>query len=277
VVTQDGGGFAFDTTALSPLTLTAEYGIEETLGQNLTRMTPLLLGVLRNVQPDPDKPVTNADIILDTHLDQTATATLVSLPEPAAGGTIAHLAGALLDLGSSGFVSVGQASASGTELAFTGLPLSAGQGLIFVDELVSGSAISIYLRRIEGEVLSGFTLGPYLPFPLVQSPPNGLPLDPSFDGELRWALAGGLLPSLAQVSLYEAGSGRLWRAILPGSSRAVALPSSVRAQLASGKTYIWFLTASYAPGFDFTYWNDNDLYGGTWTTFSTGNASFTVP
>jgi hypothetical protein len=182
----------------------------------------------------------------------------------------------VLDLGSSGYVplSVGTQTPGGA-LLFPRLPQSAGQGFVFIDQVQSGNAVSIYLRRIFGDVLGGFTLGPYLPFPLPVSPADRAQVSPSdFDWTFRWQVAGSLAPNLLQLSLQ--GNGFSWTVVLPGDARSVVLPESLRGRLSSGQGFSWTLTASLAPGFDYTFWSYYDLYGGAWTSYSYGSAQFTV-
>ena len=276
VVDSDGGAFSFQTTRLSPTTLFAEFGVEETLGQNLTSFTPILLGVLRGVQADPARPLSNADIVLDTHLDQTVVATCTGLPTPSAGNTLLHEAGVLLDLGSSGFVPLSNVrDAAGPQLIFPQLPQAAGQGFVFVDEVVSGPSVTVYLRRIFGDVFGGVTLGPYLPFPNVTAPPDLVPLPAGFDGTFSWTQPAGLSPNLLQLHLR---GGRIdWSVVMPGDARQVKLPAPLLPLLEAGTTFYWQLTASLSPGFDFTFWSYSDLYGGAWTSYAYTSAQFTVP
>ena len=276
VVDREGGGFSFQTTHLSPLTLTAEFGVEENLGQNLTSFTPILLGVLRGVQPDPTRPLTTADLILDTHLDRQTVATCSGLPQPSAGNQLLHEAGVLLDLGNSGFVPLSNVrDAAGPQLTFPRLPQAAGQGFVFVDEIVSGRSVTVYLRRIFGDVLAGITLGPYLPFPNVQAPPDLAPLPAGFDGTFSWSQPPGLAPNLLQLRLNGGDLG--WTVVMSGDTRQVKLPAGLLAKLTAGTTFSWTLTASSSPGFDFTYWSYYDLYGGSWTSYAYTSAQFTVP
>jgi hypothetical protein len=276
VIDRDGGGFSFDTTRLSATTLTAMYGVEDNLGPNLTTFTPLLLGVKRDLMPNPDQPITDADLILDTHLDQQATATLIGVPPPVGTNTVVHQAGVVLDLGSSGYVPLSSVTGvTGGQITFPRLPASAGQGFVFIDQVVSGPAVSIYLRRIFGDVLGGFLLGPYLPFPVPQSPPDLGTLPADFDWTFRWSLNGNLAPNLLQLRLD--GNGFSWSVVLPGDARSVVLPESLRDRVRTGKAFNWQLTASLAPGFDYTYWSYYDLYGGAWTAYAYGSAQFQVP
>jgi hypothetical protein len=278
VVAQEGGGYAYLTTDLAPFGIYAELGVETNLGQNLTSFKPFLLGVVRAVQPDPNNPVTNADIILDTHLDQTVVATLVSPPDPGPGNTLQHLAAVDLDLGSAGLIPLSSSTSTGNAtVEFTSLPSAEGQGFIFIDAVSNGSAESVYLRRVFSDVSSGVMLGPYLPFPLLIAPVNH---GPAFDGLFSWSISDGLQPNLQQLRLDATladKSSVSWAAVLPGDARSIELPASVRAQLPSGTVAAWTLTGSYAPGFVFDYWTYYDLGGTGWITYAYGFNQFTVP
>jgi hypothetical protein len=138
--------------------------------------------------------------------------------------------------------------------------------------VVSGNGVSIYLRRIFGDVLGGFTLGPFLPFPSPRTP--GAAVGPDFDWTFRWAVDGDLAPNLLQLRLD--GSSFSWSVVLPGDARSVVVPASIRDRIKPGAQYSWTLTASLAPGFDYTYWSYYDLYGGAWTSYAYGSAQFTV-
>ncbi len=277
IVAHDGDGFGFTTANLSPFALYAELGVETTTGTDLYTFAPFLLGVLRGVQPNPHAPVTNADIILDTHLDQTVTAQVLSPPDPGAGNTLLHQAAVDLDLGSAGIIPLSSTQTTASSFDFTALPAAEGQGFVFIDEVTNGMATSIYLRRIFSDVGQGVTLGPYLPFPLLQAPVAG---GPAFDGTFRWTMSEGLAPNLIQLRLDNAlpdGTDINWTVVLPGTVRAVTIPDAVRAQLLAGSTANWTVTCSYAPGFNFDFWNYNDLYSTGWITYAYGFGQFTVP
>ncbi len=278
IVTSDGGEFSFVTEDLAPFGLYAELGVETTLGANLYSFAPFLLGVLRAVQPDPDTPVTDADIILDTHLDQTVEASFVALPDPGAGNTLVHQAAVDLDLGSGGIIPLDSESSSGGSIDFTALPAAEGQGFVFIDECSNGSAESVYLRRIFADISQGVTLGPYLPFPLLAAPLNQ---GPAFDGTFSWTIdANGLQPNLQQLQASASlpdGTTVSWTAVLPGTARSASMPQVVQAQLPVGGTVAWTVTASYAPGFNFDFWTWGDLGGTGWITYSYDFNQFTVP
>ncbi len=273
-VRSDGGGFSYDMLySLSPMTLYAVFGIEDSATKPST-FEPLLLGVRRGVQPDPKKPVTDADIILDTHLDQSLEVTVLDLPS-ASGG---HDAFVDLDLGQSGAIPFDRAlqNSDPYHLRFNHLPRSAGQGFVFVDQYGrwTGSGIAtpvtIYLRRVFGDLSGGVTLGPLLPFPVVQPVANGV---------FSWTLApSALQPNLQQLSVNDSNGTQdtSWGVLLPGPARSIAMPDVLRARLAKG-VHGFSIVTSVAPSFDFAHWNYADLYSGSWTAYSYADGSFTVP
>jgi hypothetical protein len=271
-VDADGGRFTFaNLYSLSPTTFYAVFGLEDA-SATPPSFEPILLGVRRAVQPDPKTPVTGADIILDTHLDQTVDATVLS-PPSAPAGTLGHDAFVDLDLGSAGAIPLGRVFQNSDlqHLRFRHLPQAAGQGFVFVDQVgqwtSSGLALPVtrYLRRVFGDVSGGVALGPLLPFPAIAKVP--------FDGTLSWALGpSALQPNLQQIRLDDAS----WQVVLPGEARSVTLPPFIRARLAPG-THAWSITASTAPGFDFAHWNYQDLNSGSWTAYAFADGTFTVP
>jgi hypothetical protein len=273
-VTTDGAGYLYDQLySLSPTTLYAVFGIEDSATQPPS-FVPLLLGVRRGVQPDPVRPVTDADIILDTHLDQSLDVAV--LDPPGAGG--GHDAFVDLDLGQSGAIPLDRAlqNSDPYHLRFTHLPQAAGQGFVFVDQYGrwTGSGIAtpvtIYLRRVFGDLSAGVTLGPLLPFPVMQPVSNGV---------FSWTLApSALQPNLEQLAVSDSAGKQdtSWSVLLPGTARSIAMPGVLRARLANG-THGFSIVSSVAPSFDFAHWNYADLYSGSWTAYSYADGSFTVP
>jgi hypothetical protein len=273
-VTTDGAGYLYDQLySLSPTTFYAVFGIEDSATQPST-FEPILLGVRRGVQPDPARPVTDADIILDTHLDQSLDVAV--LDPPGAGG--GHDAFVDLDLGQSGAIPLDRAlqNSDPYHLRFTHLPRAAGQGFVFVDQYGrwTGSGIAtpvtIYLRRVFGDLSGGVTLGPLLPFPVVQPVSNDV---------FSWTLAASALqPNLQQLNVSDSAGNQdtSWAVLLPGPLRSIAMPDVLRARLAKG-THGFSIVSSVAPSFDFAHWNYADLYSGSWTAYSYAAGSFTVP
>lgn len=276
VVLADGGAFSFDTFRLSPTTVYALFGIEDRATSPST-FEPLLLGIRRNVQPNPDKPVTDADIILDTHLDQTVEATVAGIPSTPKG-PVGHDAAVTLDLGTAGVIPLAHVvqDAPLDKLRFTHLPAASGQGFVFVDivGLWTGSGVTTpattYLRRVFSDPGPGLLLGPLLPFPVITGPADRGPLA----GSLRWTIEGALQPNLVQVQVY--GETLSWSAVLPGDARTLAPPPPIADRLVTG-SYTWSVTASLAPAFDYAHWTYSDLYSGSYTAYAYDVQTFKVP
>jgi hypothetical protein len=271
-VTDDGGAFSFPKLySLDPTTLYAVFGIEDS-ATTPAGFEPVLLGILRAVQPNPAKPIDNADLTLDTHLDQSVDVTVLDPPSSAVG----HDAAIDLDLGSAGVIPLDRVveGSDAAHLHFRHLPAAAGQGFVFIDQAGkwNGSAIvppvSTYLRRVFNDLSAGATLGPLLSFPVPADPL------PAFDGQLRWSVPGSspLQANLQQVTVGDVS----WQVILPGDARAVMMPPELRATLKPG-AHDWSITTSVAPGFDFEHWNYDDLYSSAWTAYAYASGSFTVP
>ena len=276
VVSVDGGTWSFTTYALSPTTVYALFGVEDQ-STSPPGFEPYLLGIRRAVSPSPDKPITDADIILDTHLDQTVEVSVVGVPSTPRG-PVGHDAAVSLDLGSAGAIPLAHVvqGAPLDRLRFTHLPSAVGQGFVFVDEvgLWTGSGItlpaSVYLRRVFSDPGPGLKLGPLLPFPVITAPaPNG-----DYAGVLKWSIDGALQPNLVQVGVN--GSALSWAAILPGDARQLIPAPPLASRLTKG-AWSWSVTASLAPAFDYAHWTYNDLYSGSWTAYAYDAVSFKVP
>jgi hypothetical protein len=226
------------------------------------------------VRPDPNNPVANADVILDTHLDQEVAVTVASPPATSGG----HDAFVDLDLGPAGAIPLDRVTENADAYHFTfhHLPLASGQGLVFVDQygkFVNGAVttpVTVYLRRVFDDVSAGVTLGPLLPFPVLTS---------SGPDAFSWTTSpSALQANLQQLRISDGTQSQdtSWSVLLPGDARQIAMPAPVRARLVSGGHSIT-LTTSVAPGFDFARWTDEDLGSGAWTAYSYAVGSFTVP
>lgn len=273
-VSDDGGPYTFSNLySLSPTTFYAVFGIEDA-STTPHDFTPLLLGVLRGVRPNPAKAVTSADIILDTHLDQTVDVTVLDPPSVAGG----HDAFVDLDLGQDGAIPLDRVTQNTDpfHLRFTHLPDAAGQGFVFVDQYGrwTGSGITTpvttFLRRVFDDVSAGVTLGPLLPFPVVtQSGPQAF----------AWTTSASPLQANLQQLRVQDGTAQQdmsWSALLPGDVRQIAMPDPIHARLQPG-THGFSIVTSVAPAFDFAHWTYSDLYSGNWTAYAFADGQFTVP
>ena len=275
-IATDGGAFKFEKLYdLNPTTLYAVFGIEED-ATTPPGFTPLLLGLRRAVQPDPAHEVLDADLILDTHLDQSIDATVIDPPSTLVG----HDAYVDLDLGPAGAIPLDHVLQGNDpyHLHFQHLPSASGQGFVFIDQTGhwTGKAIeppvSTYLRRVFGDLSSGVLLGPLLPFPVINEPGQ------TFDGTFSWTTGAGLASNLQQVYVQDANASgdQHWEVILPGDVRTLAMPAAVRARLAPGM-HGWSITTSLAPGLDFGHWNYFDLCATCGIAYAYDSGQFTVP
>ncbi len=277
-VLTDGGTFSYTTFDLSPITLYALFGVEDQT-TSPSVFTPMLMGILRRSgsPPNPDRPITDADITLDTHLDQSVTLSVAAVPSTPLG-PVGHDVAVDLDLGNRGVIPLGHLvqAAPLDHVTFPHLPAASGQGFVFVDVVglfvqnqVSLPA-STYLRRVFSDPGPGLTLGPLLPFPVLTAPAD----QGTFAGTLWWTIDGPLLPNLVQVQVV--GAGLQWSVVLPGEARSVVPPPEVTAQLAPGATYTWSVTLSLAPAFDYSHWIYDDLFSGSWTAYAFDVRNFKV-
>ncbi|MFN2548939.1 MAG: IPT/TIG domain-containing protein [Myxococcales bacterium] len=273
-VNDDGGPYTFSNLySLSPTTFYAVFGIEDT-ATNPSTFTPLLLGVLRGVRPDPAKTIADADIILDTHLDQSVDVTVLD-PPSASGGHDAFLD---LDLGQAGAIPLGRAlqNSDPFHLHFSHLPVAAGQGFVFVAQYGrwTGNGITTpvttYLRRVFGDISGGVTIGPLLPFPAMQKTGPDL---------FSWTTGpSALQPNLQQLRVQDGTSQQdtSWSVLLPGDATQIAMPGPVRARLQPG-VHGFSIVTSVAPSFDFAHWTYSDLFSGNWTAYAFADGTFTAP
>jgi hypothetical protein len=275
VVTQDGGAYSFDTFRLSPTTVYALFGIEDQ-STSPAAFTPLLLGVRRAIQPDPDHPLTDADVILDTHLDQTVVAQVQGVPA-IPGAAAAHDAAVSLDLGSDGVIPLTHLVQSSPldSLTFDHLPAASGQGFVFADvvgRFVGGivtTPATVYLRRVFADPGPGIVLGPLLPLPVIAAPAD----KGDYAGSFSWALDGAVQPNLVQVQIN--GASFQWGVVMPGSARSLQPPPELAPRLTAGN-YVWSVTSSLAPGFDYAHWAYGDLGSGSWVAYSYDVRTFKV-
>ena len=253
--------------------------METNLGTNLTSFAPFLLGVLRGVQPDSEAPLTTADIILDTHLDQTVAAQLLDPPDPGAGNTLLHQAGVDLDLGSAGIIPLASVQSTGAGIDFS--PLA---------EAAERPGLRLH-RRVHQRQRRECLPAPHLQRRLAGNHARTLLAvpDPARPAQRRRSLYRHLqlvdrrrpaTEPLAALGIDDSsradGTDISWSAIMPGTQRSIALPAVVQAQLLSGDTVAWTLTGSYAPGFDFNFWTYADLGGTGWISYAYGFNQFTV-
>ncbi|MHB1844591.1 MAG: IPT/TIG domain-containing protein [Deltaproteobacteria bacterium] len=304
VVTQDGGKFSLALDA-GPLTLSlyAKFGIHDSA---TGLFTPLLLGVLRGIYVAPSQPVTNASLILDTHLDQSATidlANLLSAPPPLTPtapdpNPVHYDTFSYLDLGQAGILPLEDTDGTTSPQTLAHLPNVASGDVLFLTQayqpVASGQTApadpsqrtpeSLFFRRTSGGFGSAVTLGPLLSFAAPTHPGFGAQLD----GTFSWSFVDSTAPTpdLTKIDLYwtqidatgtqQAPLTQLWEIVVPGSQTTVQIPPAQLTQLEQGlpqssssSTTIlaWFLYTARSPRFDYDFWSYQELSELTWTSF----------
>ncbi len=248
--------------------------------------TPLLMGIARGVQGTPgtldsktgDCKVTNVDLVLDMHRDETAPIQITSAPQSIAG-TVQHECFATLDLGGDGVIPLASVITSNTAFKLERLPRVPGDAVFIVDAAGIASSqglqapYSFDLRRQEGDLSAGVVVGPMMGFPVQSTPAVNVP----FTGTLGWTLDG-QPADFASVNVLDVGSfpaKMVWDVVVPGTENAVLMPPSVVATLPHGSFYGWYVIAARSPRFDFDHFNYSQISGlNTWTSFSLGFGAF---
>ena len=243
--------------------------------------TPILMGIARGVQGTPGMTTDPVDLILDMHRDVTAPVQILSLPTNPSG-VVQHQCFATLDLGGEGVIPLQSVVTSMAAFDLPNLPRVSGDALFIVDAagLANPKGLqppySFDLRRQQGDITAGVTVGPMVAFPLEVLPGAG-----AFDGTIAWSLAGGPTPDLAQVNLSEvAGLGLkdMWDVVLPGTETSALMPPSTLSALPSGQTYLWQVIIARTPRFQFDHFSYQQVFGvNTWTSFALNGGVFTTP
>jgi hypothetical protein len=249
------------------ISLYAKYGILD----NTTSppgFTPVLLGVTRNISVDPLHPAV-ADIILDTHLDQSATLNLTSsltAPDPTNVLTgavspnpnpVKYDSFAYMDLGQDGVILLDDVTAQKGPVTVPGLPAVAGNGVLFLTQgfqdlpppylpyadAFERTPTSVFFRRVQSDFSAGVDVGPFLSFLNVTHPDPNFPL---LDGTFNWTGTDplGPTPDLSQLLLcwgiYDTLQNQLiyrqaaWQIVVPGTQTSVSIPSAAVAALRAG-------------------------------------------
>lgn len=268
-ITRDGGSYAYEFASSRYMAIYAIYGVRDTI---TNEFEPLLMGVRRGVAPTPGNDITNADIVLDTHLDTTVPVTIDNPPSVAGdpGATIAY---AYVDLGREGVIPMGQAVVDETGVALVEkLPDLSGENFVFLARgNPEGSTLpyTVTWRRQPGDVTQGVTIGPLMGLAHVVQPAA------SFEGVIEWAGEPGPAPDLIEVAIYEptlAGPILQWQMVVPGTETRVVVPPQVLATLKSryppGMQLTGQLIRAREPRFDFGQWTYDNLNMGLFTSFT---------
>ncbi|MFM2152577.1 MAG: hypothetical protein RL199_1012 [Pseudomonadota bacterium] len=263
----DGNGLP----RFGPLAVWATFGLlDETFRP--ARFAPLLMGIRRGLSVDSGQ-VTEGDVTLDMHLDQTIPVTVDSeLTSPA--GDVGNTLFSYLDLGGEGVVPLAATSEFRNDFTLDQHPRVAGDGLLFLnvaapfdeDALDFVPPFSYFFRRQYGRPEDGVTLGPMLAFPVVDAPQDG----GTFEGTLSWHYGAGALPDLGKLSMRQPQgmfSIPVWDVVLPGGVVRASMPSAALQTLPAGAKLRWSLLLARSPRLDYDQFSNNALYINEWTAF----------
>jgi hypothetical protein len=280
VVLQDGATFQM-FTRYGGIALYAIFGVNN-LGVDPPVFTPYLMGIRRGIEASPDVPVTDADIILDVHLDQTIPVNVdppLSLP----GALVAYLPFSYMDLGSDGVIPLGFDVSLDPVFELHHHPRLPGDGFIFLNvaapvNFMTGDLdmpYSFYYRRQLGDLAAGLSFGPMLPLTNVVDPADG----GRFSGTIRWEVPGADGPDIDWLFVSESGFIPIpvWQVILPGTELSAVVPEAVRDTMKSGVVYEYFLLTARSPRFDFDHWGYQQLGLNSWTAFTQDAGYFVQP
>ncbi|HUB05898.1 MAG TPA: IPT/TIG domain-containing protein [Myxococcales bacterium] len=304
-VPVNGGTFQISLNE-GPLTLGlyAKFGIVDGSTTPPT-FTPYLLGVLRGLHVDPNDPVTNANIVLDTHLDQTAPISLAATLAPPApvggvtdGNPVHYDTFGYFDLGQDGIVPLSDVDSTSATAQLGGLPPVSGSGVLFLTQAYQPPAAgqapfadpsqrqpeSNFFRSVQSDFTTGVPMGPLLSFASFTHPAAG----GTIDGTFAWSFTDPTAPApdLSQLTLYWTevdGSGnqvapltQLWQIIVPGSQTSVTIPDDALSEMLQtlpasspgSSTFVaWVLVTVTAPRFDYDFWSYQELSELSWTGF----------
>jgi len=262
-IEQDGGSFSV-ITSKGLRALYAVFGIHDT---ETNTFTPLLMGVRRAVNADPEKPAVGMDIVLDMHLDMTVPVTFAN-PQPEA----IHEVYAWLELGAAGAIPLGRTGQVGDALRGERLPRLHGENVGFLASAEAGGKTWLFHRQL-GDLSKGMTVGPLLGLPRLVSPaPDG-----RFSGELAWGYQGdGALPDLTRITLRVNG-GQVWSAMVPGEQTRARVPAAVwdpiRSKLKASDSLGVDVLSVRSPRFDPGYWTYAHFGVGSWTAWTEAQLS----
>ena len=283
-VYNEGGSFAFeiDENQLD-VSLYAKYGIEDS---STGIFTPLLLGLARGIEVDPDHPATGISILLDTHLDQSAPIRVqnqLSQPPGATpeidggfntnGNPVLYDTFSYLDLGADGVVPLSDVISQSQNATLGSLPPIQGNGVLFLTQAFQNppfpetfmdpsqrTPFSVFFRQVDTDFTQGVQTGPLLPFVQPIHPASGAALD----GTFQWSFAGSTpavgSPDLTEIEVayvivysegtqtFETSPQVLWTIVVPGSQTQVQIPTAPLSQILTE-------VPQSSPGFEvFLFW-----------------------
>jgi len=274
VVGTEGGSFAYEFASSRFMALYAVYGI-----QNLdtNEFTPLLMGVRRGVNPTPGNNITNADIILDMHLDLDVPVAIDN-PPTWLGAQGESQVFAYMDLGNEGVIPVGSVitSTSATQVTLRKLPRLSGESFLFHLRGTAGPGIGVpftaSFRRQAGDLSRGITMGPLLGLTRMLQPTPAQ----RFAGVFDWTAENGPTADIAYLQIDEpTPTGALipqWHIVVPGNERRVSVPPEVLQRLRNkydpGTALVVTHVTGVEPRFSYDQWNYQNLFVDAFTSFT---------
>ena len=274
-LTSDGATYTVYTTA-GLRALYAVYGIYD---RQSGIYTPVLMGVRRGVNADPNRPAIAKDIVLDMHLDATLP---VHFEEPALSPLLRQMAYTTvygwLELGAEGVIPLNSTSTETPDTALGSMPHLDGADLVFLAHARDSDLgpASYAFRKQLGDLTQGLTFGPMLSLPDIVEPSR------YFTGQVTWKLGAQPDADLARLSVARMGASgyaSVWSVIMPGAQRAVTLPQGLYDQLVAtgspGDQILISMSFSRAARFDWAHWSYASLGSDSWTTWA--NADTATP
>jgi hypothetical protein len=261
------------------LAVYALAGVENSLTREFA---PYLMGIVRNLVPQPDQDLVDVDIEINIPLDKQLSLVFRDLPKPTSRGPDWFSVRSILDLGGEGYIHRQingfsydkiERSGDGDLFAFYAQPPLAGPLADARYKILAGwytgnngdpPYTSMVVRGI-AQTDSPTIVDGWLGIPDAISPGRGLAIPK--DRRLRWHSDGA--PPDLQVVVIVGGDGLpAWRQIVPGSVFETSIPdlSSVEGlrDIGSGSV-TWAIKAVKIPNFDYNAFQYTVLTQQYWT------------
>lgn len=274
-ILSEGGAFRFAFRGGRQVTLYAIYGIENQIDRSFN---PLMMGVTRGVQTLPEV-TTEADVILDTHMNVTAPVTILNPPELLGLYTSTRVY-AYADLGGEGVIPLDVAhtgSSNGAKATFTRLPSLEGANLLFAARGGMGEEqmepYTVTFRRQLGDPSQGVDVGPLLGLTRFAAPTGRL------GPTIEWTRGAGPTPDLSYVFIEDPQTFMpLWHIVVPGGDVRVTVPEAVRNELrrrfSPEDELLLTLVQGIEPRFAYDQWSYDELSTHAFTSFTVDSTTF---
>ncbi|HWV37685.1 MAG TPA: IPT/TIG domain-containing protein [Vulgatibacter sp.] len=271
-IAAEGDPFRFVFVGGRQLALYAIYGVENTITREFE---PLTLGVSRGVLTEPGV-VTEADVILDTHLDVTVPVTILNPPE-ADGLSTSSRVYAYADLGGDGIVPLDSAitrSGDRSKATLTRLPALVGVNLLFAvrggQGLQQDEPFTATFRRQLGDVRQGVAIGPLLGLTRFVSPDMGL------GPYIEWSRSPGPTPALSYLYIDTVTGMPLWHAVVPGDTTRFEVPPALHGELRNHTQLRLTLVQGIEPRSSFDQWSYDLLTTSAFTSYTVDSVLFSL-